>query len=468
MNSRNITSCFLEKLQRADKDFQLFDGAQRILVGLSGGADSTSLLVGLSELSANYGFELFALHVNHMIRGEEADRDEEFAKKLCQKIGVTFFCERIDVPSLAKKSGESLELCARNERYKAFERVCKNHCISHVATAHNACDNAETVLFNLLRGSGTRGLCGIPPKRKLCDGVTVIRPLIYAERSDIEKYLEERNQDFVTDSTNADSDYTRNYIRNEVMPRLRKVNTSLEESLLRTARLHRSDEEYLALQAEKNFSDDISRLALLHESLLSRVVIKLFSSVSGESLPEIHVREICRKIYEYDGKKTSVSVADGFRANLFRGKLSFEKDKRGGREKCDFDIETAGGSVFFEENPYALYISFDQNEDIPQTLENREIIYKKYTTDYLYFDTIPHVLRVRNRKNGDKIYSGSMNKSVKRLMTDSCYTEKERYLVPFVCEGEEILLVPHLEVNDKCKRSTEKTETVSVTLYRTT
>ncbi|MBQ7399136.1 MAG: tRNA lysidine(34) synthetase TilS [Clostridia bacterium] len=468
MNSTNITSVFLEKIERANKDFCLFDGAEKILVGLSGGADSTCLLLSLCSLSEKYGFTLYALHVNHMIRGEEADRDEQFAKDLCEKMGVTFFCERVDVPALSNKRGESLELCARNVRYEVFSKVCKEHGITHVATAHNACDNAETVLFNLMRGTGTRGLCGIPPKRNLSDDVTVIRPLIYAERCEIEEYLGEKKQLFVTDSTNADTEYTRNYIRNEIMPLLRKVNPSVEDGIARMARLHRSDEEYLSMMAQKHETDDISSLSLLHESILSRVVIKLFSLVSSETLPEIHVRELCRRIYEYDGGKMSVSVADSFTARLYRGKLTFEKDKREKLERCDFDVEAGEGSVFFEENPYALYISFDQNEDIPQTLVNGEIIYKKYTTDYLYFDTIPRVFRIRNRREKDKITSGRMNKSIKRLMTSSDYADKDRYFVPFVCMDERIILVPGVAVSDALRQSTERTQKVSVTLYRTT
>ena len=287
MNNTNITFALSEKIKRADRDFSLFDGAEKILVGLSGGADSTCLLISLCELSKEFGFEVFALHVNHMIRGSEADRDENFAREVCKKYGVEFFCERVDVPFLSQKEGTSLELCARNVRYRAFEKVCLENGITHVATAHNALDNAETVLFNLVRGSGTRGLCGIPPKRKLCDGVTVIRPLIYAERCEIEEYLSQKNETFVTDSTNADTDYTRNYIRNKVMPLLKEINPCIEKSIQRTARLHSADERYLSLEAEKNTTDDVLFLSDLNESILSRVVINLFRGVSEEILPEL-------------------------------------------------------------------------------------------------------------------------------------------------------------------------------------
>ena len=270
----------------------------------------------------------------------------------------------------------------------------------------------------------------------------------------------------MTDSTNADTDYTRNYIRNKVMPLLKEINPCIEKSIQRTARLHSSDERYLSLEAEKNTTDDVLFLSDLNESILSRVVINLFKGVSEEILPELHVREVCRRIYEYDGRKTKVSVSDGFCAVICKGKISFEKDKREKEKRPEFETKTDGNAVFFEENPYCLYISFDENEDIPQTLVNEEIIYKKYTTDYLYFDTIPHVLTVRNRRDGDKIESGKMNKSVKRLMNSSNYTEKERYLVPFVCDGDKILLVPGLAVCDDVKQSTERTKRISVTLYK--
>ncbi len=468
MNSNNITLSFQEKIDRANTDFCLFEGCEKILVGLSGGADSTSLLLVLKELSEKYSFTLYALHVNHMIRGEEADRDEEFARVLCKKLGVEFFCERVDVPSLSKESGTSLELCARNERYRAFEKICKKYGISHVATAHNACDNAETLVFNLVRGTGLKGLCGIPPKRSLCDGVTVIRPLIYSQRHEIEEYLAAMNQDYVTDSTNCDTDYTRNYIRNEIMPLLRNINPSVESALARTSGLCRKDEEYLSDMANENLTDDIGKLSKLHESILSRVVIKLFAKHSDEILPEMHTKQLLEKIYAYDGKKTCVSLPDGFCARLSRGKLGFEKDDRGKAKTLDFDVEAGEGTVFFEENPYALYISFDGNKDIPKTLENNEIVYKKYTEDYLYFDTIPRVLRVRNRQIGDKILSGRMNKSVKRLFVSSDFSEKERYMLPFVCLNEEILLIPSVATNDVCKKNDERNVKVTVALYRTT
>ena len=466
MNVNNITFSLLEKIERANIDFHLFDNATKILVGLSGGADSTCLVTALVKLSEKYGFDVFAIHVNHMIRGREADRDEEFARNLCEKLGIEFLCERVDVPALSENAGESVELCARNVRYEIFEKTCKKLGISHVATAHNACDNAETVLFNLVRGTGTRGLCGIPPKRPLCDGVTVIRPLIYAERKHIEEYLSEMSQDFVTDSTNLDSNYTRNYLRNEIVPLLRNINPSLEESMSRTSRLHMKDEDYLSSEAERCLSDSIQQLSKLHESILSRTVIKMFSSFSDETPSEFHVRALCEKIYSYDGNDTSISFPDDMSAKLQGGRVIFEKHDREKKTFMDFDVPLHEGEMFFEENLYALYISFDKNKDIPKTLVNKENVYKKYTTDYLYFDTIPHVLRVRNRRDGDKILCAKMHKSVKRIMISSPYKQEERYCVPFVCDDKEIILIPGVSKHDNCHENSQNTRCVTVVLYR--
>lgn len=146
---------------------------KKILVGLSGGADSVSLLLALKALSAENGFEVRAMHLNHLIRGGEAYRDEEFCKELCGKLCVPLSVERADIPAAARAAGQSLELCAREYRYKALIKLSEDNDIDYIATAHNADDNAETVLYNVLRGSGLDGVCGIPAKRG-----NIIRPIL--------------------------------------------------------------------------------------------------------------------------------------------------------------------------------------------------------------------------------------------------------------------------------------------------
>lgn len=470
MNNRNITFDFPEKIEKAAEDFCLFEGAEKILVALSGGADSTSLLIALCDLSKKYGFEVFALHVNHMIRGEEADRDEDFARKLCEKYGVGFFVERVDVPRLSKEQGKSLELCARDVRYDAFMKICRENDIHHVATAHTSCDNAETLLFNLVRGSGMRGLCAIPPKRELCEGVLVIRPLIYVLRDEVEEYLCAKGESFVTDSTNLTSDYTRNYIRKEIIPRLKTLNPSLEEGLMRTSRIFSEDEGFLSDMAKENKTDDIKKLSLLAPTLLSRVVMSLFSDVSREMPSRYHVNELCEKIYSYDGNKTHVSFPDGYSAHLFKWKLTFKKDERKKvYDKCTFCVKLSENETFFEESPYALYITSDQNKDIPQTLSHKENVYKLYNTDYLYSDKIFDSLFAENKKSRDVILSGGMHKSLKRILCASCFDGKMREMLPIIKdEGGEVVLVPALCKNDEYKREGEYFLSLSLYIKETT
>ena len=196
-----------------------------VTVALSGGADSVALLHSLYSLRDELGITVKAAHLNHLIRGEEAFRDEAFVRDLCENLGIQLVCEQIDVPRYAKENSLSLELAARQLRYDFLNRVCEGK----IATAHTASDNLETVLFNLTRGTALKGLCGIPAMRG-----NIIRPLIFATRQDIEDYCKDFSLQYVTDSTNLSDDYTRNKIRHNVIPVLKELNSSVEQTVIRT------------------------------------------------------------------------------------------------------------------------------------------------------------------------------------------------------------------------------------------
>ncbi len=218
----------------------------RLLVALSGGADSAALLAALCE---KFGAEtIAAAHVNHCLRGAESDRDEAFCRELCHRLGVPFTAARRDVRAEARR-GESIEDAARRVRYEELVCAARAGGFERVATAHNANDNAETVLMNLIRGAGAAGAAGIPPERWLAEGVTVVRPLLAATRAEILAFLGERGIPHVEDSTNASTDYTRNFIRREVMPRLTAANSAAVEHICAAAESLRADEEHLAREA---------------------------------------------------------------------------------------------------------------------------------------------------------------------------------------------------------------------------
>ena len=206
---------FLRVAATADRFSMLPPG--RVTVCLSGGADSVALLRVLLELRERYALTVTAVHVHHGIRGDEASRDERFCRALCERLGVPLTVRRADVPALARASGDSLELAARKARYAAFEAL-QAQCGGVFATAHTLNDNAETVVHAFLRSRAPSSLCGIPPVRGF-----FVRPLLERTRAEVEDYLASLGQPFVTDATNADERYTRNFIRHTLLPLMQRL-----------------------------------------------------------------------------------------------------------------------------------------------------------------------------------------------------------------------------------------------------
>ena len=272
-DGKNVYSNFLSAIDEFSMADLISDG---VLVGLSGGADSVALLLLLIEYRRTHDFNLKAVHINHMIRGAEANFDEDFSRDICKKLGVDFLSYKIDVPAIAKAQGIGLEEAARNARYEKFgEIINSDPDISVIAVAHNATDNLETVLFNMMRGSGIVGISGIRPVRD-----NIIRPLIYSSKELICKALTNAKIGFVVDSTNLSSEYTRNYIRNEILPKLRKISDSPERMCTRCTATLREDSDFLLSLAEKFIADNMkdgkipaSALFSLEKPLLSRVLM---------------------------------------------------------------------------------------------------------------------------------------------------------------------------------------------------
>lgn len=228
----------------AIEKYNMISTGDRVVVALSGGADSVSLLDALCSLKEKYNLTIYAAHLNHNLRGEEAERDENFCKILCKNYEVELFIKSIDIHTLANEQKISEELCGRNERYKFFDELSVR-LNAKIATAHSASDNAETLIYNIARGSSVRGLSAIPPKRG-----RIIRPLIEVSRAQIEEYCKQKGLAFVTDSTNLTDDYTRNRIRHSVMGTLRDINPQLEQSVSQLSESAREVTDYLNKQAQ--------------------------------------------------------------------------------------------------------------------------------------------------------------------------------------------------------------------------
>lgn len=235
----------LDTVQETIHQYDMLRAGDRVLCAVSGGADSVALLRALLALSGALGVTVCACHVNHMLRGEEADRDECFVRELCGSLSVPLTVAQRDVAAFAATHGLGTEEAAREVRYAALREAAASFQANKTALAHTLDDNLETMLFHLARGTGPLGLGGIPPVRG-----ELIRPLIGMTRAQVESFLLACEQPFMHDSTNDSTDYTRNRIRREVIPVLRQINPRCAEAAGRSARLLRKDEQYLAAQAE--------------------------------------------------------------------------------------------------------------------------------------------------------------------------------------------------------------------------
>ena len=258
----------IESVKATVKRYNMFSSEKSVTVALSGGADSVALLFALLEIKNEFGLNVSAAHLNHCLRGEESDGDELYVRKLCDKLDVPLICDRADVLGFARDNNQSIELAARNVRYEFLERVSNGL----IATAHTADDNIETVLYNLSRGTGIDGGCGIPPVRG-----RIVRPLISATRADVEKYCELKGVNYRTDSTNLSDEYTRNRIRHGAVPVLKAVNTSAVKNVALFSERLRIDADYLIAEADRVYSEilldgglSVERLLELHPAIFTR------------------------------------------------------------------------------------------------------------------------------------------------------------------------------------------------------
>ena len=216
----------VNRIKQYINDNRLLESNSLVIAGVSGGADSTALLKVLLTL----GYRCIAVHCNFNLRGAESDRDQQFVSDLCHNLGVELIVCSYDTVSYAKQKNISIEMAARELRYADFERIMQEHSASAICIAHHRDDSVETMLLNLIRGTGLRGLTGIKPKNG-----RIIRPLLCVSRQEIEDWLKENGQPYVTDSTNLETDYTRNKIRLELLPLMRRINPSVDNSIESTA-----------------------------------------------------------------------------------------------------------------------------------------------------------------------------------------------------------------------------------------
>ena len=239
-----------EKVRKTIREFNLIEKNDSIVVGVSGGPDSMTLLSILLKLKEEFNLKIYVAHVNHMLR-ENAIKDEEYVKEFCEKNNIEIFIKKANISEIAQKEKIGLEEAGRNIRYNFFEEVLKNTKSNKIAIAHNLNDKAETIIMNTLRGSGVSGLKGIEAKRK-----KYIRPLIEIERYEIEKYCIENKINPRHDESNDDNTYTRNKIRNIVIPYIKnEFNPNIIRTLNRLSEIVKEEDEYVQSETEKIFKE---------------------------------------------------------------------------------------------------------------------------------------------------------------------------------------------------------------------
>ena len=309
-----MNKTFIQTIEK----YKLLENGDKIIVALSGGADSVTLLDMLYSVKELYNLKIYASHINHGLRGEEADRDENFCKILCKIYNTELFVKKADIKILAKEQKISEELCGRNVRYSYFEELSQN-LSAKIATAHTASDNIETLLFNITRGSSVTGAGAITPKRG-----NIIRPLIMLTREDIEQYCEQNNLEYVTDSTNLTDDYTRNKIRHQVIPVLKQINPQLELSAFHFSESARETAEYINIQTEKAIENAKCEYGYNCKSLLNNSNAILKNTVSlickkhSGITPEYKHIELILEVLHNNG---AVSIGNGYNAVSKQGIL---------------------------------------------------------------------------------------------------------------------------------------------------
>lgn len=423
----------IEKIKNAVEKFNMIKSGDKITIALSGGADSVSLLLALNELKDFYGIELYAFHVNHQLRGSESNRDEEFCHEICTELRIPFSCVRIDVASYMKKSGMSCEESARFLRYEALNKFCRN---GKIATAHTLSDNAETVVNNLIRGTGLKGLTGIPPVRN-----NIIRPLIFVSRDEVESYLKEKSQNFVTDRTNLTDDYTRNKIRHHIIPEFQKINSSFLKTTASSISALQLEDSFISQECDKAYSeclqsaDSIKGLEKYHKAIRCRCISKFLS--------EHNIRYSYNRISAVDSILLSggkINIAKNVYIISERGMLFIEYVHN---DYCPFQFPVTEGQYKICNGKFCnIKIISDEN-----------FIYKNYPDSVLDYDKINGAMIMRSRKYGDKIRLAGkqFTSSVKKTLINMKIPANERMKLCFIEDESGLIFAEKIGIADHVK-----------------
>lgn len=396
----------MNRIQKAVSKY--FQDGQTVIVGVSGGADSMTLLDSLMHCGKN--LRLIVAHINHQLRQEESTRDEAFVRQYCEENALEFRLKQVDIQKQAKISGCSIEVCGRIERYRFFSSLCPED--GKIATAHTLSDRTETMLFHMIRGTSVTGLSSIPRKRG-----KIVRPLIDFTRMQIEDYCQTHAVPFVNDSTNQSTVYTRNKIRIELLPLMREINPCLEQHIGNLAEGLSEDDEYLFSHAKqyykKIFYNDrlsIENWKAIPSPLKSRVLV-LFLKEKKVSYDYQAISTLLSICEQQQGR---CSLSSDYEAFVLKKQLLVEKKQA---PCAPFSYLITPFCAYYFQNLQNLRVEFcdiGNYADFLNSCENSFI-------SALDYDKIKGTILLRQRLPGDTIrLSARPNKSLKKLMNENC------------------------------------------------
>lgn len=459
----------IEKLVKGVEDFLVrkikINSSFLIVVAVSGGMDSVSLLDILYYLSTKYNFKLVVAHFNHKIR-PNSDEDEEFVRQLANSYNLEFYYSSGKVKEYARKNGMSIEVAARNLRYNFFEKTTRTIKADLLATAHNSDDNIETFFINLLRGSGLTGLSGIPEIRQLVKNVRIIRPLLSFSKEDIKNYAIERKLKWKEDITNTWLEYTRNKVRLELIPFLReKFNPAITDNIMRVTSFLQGADEFIS----QNITDFYNIVAENAENQKVIVKIPLLNSynryIQGEiisylikknyELEHLNFNQI-ENILELKGKETGsiCEVNKMITCYKDRNTLIFTKNQIPIKieEKIDKLGKITIGNII-------LTLTEVSKKQVKFTTEKN--------VEYFDYDKLPYILTLRNWREGDSFQPLGMTgtKKVSDFLIDNKVSLFDKNFVLVLATNNDIVWVVNYQINDKFKvtESTKRVIKASIT-----
>jgi len=431
------------RVKQTIRDFGMITPGEHVVVAVSGGADSTALLACLNTLSRIMRLTLTAAHLNHCIRGPEGDADAEFTRQLCETLKIPCIMETIDVKKLAEDSGENLEACARRVRYDFLHRAARRVDAGKIAVGHNRNDQAETVIFRFLRGSGIEGFSAVRPV--LDDGV--VRPLIDCRRGLICRYLEDKNIPWREDSTNSELHYARNRIRLELIPYLEKnFNPRIIDTLARETGIARETWDFIESQAraalsslraetEEGISLDAAGLLRLHPALQKQVLrLALKEGLdSPKNIGAVHIENLLALCEKRTGGGTT-RLAGGIMGIRSFDRLLLQKHQPKQAADYSYSLSFPGELHIPEIGALFRFSIIRRSAAIKTDRENR-------CRAMLDIVALPESLTIRSRRPGDR-YGGENHRKVKKMLIDAKIPIDRRAALPMLSAGGVVVWIP--------------------------